>query len=316
MKLALHIGAHKTATSYIQRKLTANAGRLLKRSVSAPPLAVTRADFTSIITKLSRIERSDAAEKQAAIEASGVKAAAFLSAHAPKEAGRLVISDENLIGSSRHVMERKQLYYMFAERMTCLSEVLGDRQPEFYFCIRNFADFFASAYCETLRAGPLRSFNGPKRKLYARRHSWCEMIETLRETFPDAPITVWRYEDFRALENRCLNEICGIEPDDEIRYKTPEAVARVSFSHRMVDELLKMTKREGVEKARAAIPDLDKQFPKGDSYAAYDPWKSHQRAALDKMYADDVAAIETRFPGILMKPGDDVRNTDETAAAI
>ena len=54
-RILLHIGAHKTATSYMQKKLALNVDLLARRGIHYDPLEVFRKGFTPLPYKLVTI---------------------------------------------------------------------------------------------------------------------------------------------------------------------------------------------------------------------------------------------------------------------
>ena len=93
-RIHLHLGAHKTATTYIQRILATNKDTLLENGVFYLPLAQTRAKLSKQIMGLSRKGRRSAdlvSHRQAILDE--------LSGKGLERCHTVLISDENLLGS-------------------------------------------------------------------------------------------------------------------------------------------------------------------------------------------------------------------------
>lgn len=303
--VVVHGGVHKTATSYVQSILQRNAGRLKKSGVHYIHHRDTRKGYTypcqlNGYDKLGmefRRKYSDAElEKQARKFFKAVKA---------KPGERIILSDENMPGHCGQCVRTGELY----QRRETLIPIFAQNIPypvrEVHLAIREYGDFFASAYVEFLRSAKGEHIfpeNHMKREVLSNVPSWVGFVELVRDAFPDATLVVWQHEDFRALSNSIIGNLCGpgIDPGELMSPKRSRG--RPSASHRAVQVLLAEIARIGGEAALAKRVEIQEMYPRGPEWPGYDPWTTEERAHLARVYERDVTKIEALEGVTLLKP--------------
>ncbi len=304
--VVVHGGVHKTATSHLQSILQHNAARLRKRGVHYIHHREARKHYTypcqlNGYEKLGLNFRTKVPD--AALEA---KARAFFGQIGARTGERIILSDENMPGHCGQCVRSGDLY----QRRDTLIPIFARNIPypvrEVHLGLRNYADFFASAYVEYLRSARGAEVLGEaciKRAVLDRMPGWPGFVAVVREAFPSARLIVWRHEDFAALSARIIGNLCGPGIAAKILERPARSRGRPSASHRAVRELLSEVARIGGEAALARRAEIQKRYPRGPDWPGYDPWTAQERAHLIRLYERDIAAIRCRDDVDLLDPG-------------
>ncbi len=292
----LHGGFHKTATSHIQSVLSRNAGYLERQGVRYVHHRETRKELT-VPCQLKVYEDQGLNYRTkytdtALLEKTG---AFFDSVWEPKgKIKRVIFSDENLAGHCGHCVKRGLLYLWREQLIGKISEQFPWPVREVHLGIRNYADFFASAYVEYLRSVTSANFVDEsimRKRVMEHMPNWSKVLSTVTRFFPEAQIYVWRYEDFQEISQDILANLCG-DTVDIGKFKQPKNKnKRPTASGRAIEELIAAIYRDGAETALAQRVALQEKYPRGSEYGGYDPWTASERTHLLRMYDRDVAEI-------------------------
>ncbi|WP_135507352.1 hypothetical protein [Roseovarius aestuariivivens] len=294
--VVLHGGFHKTATSHIQSMLGRNTGYLKRQGV----LYVHHRDMRKQLTvpcqlyiyaqngKNYRTTYND--------EELAEKTGAFFDGLIGKKdkIDRVILSDENLAGHCGHCVRRGLLYLWRDELIGAIASQIPWTVREVHLGLRNYADFFASAYVEYLRSVTSEHFTDEtvmRKRVLEHMPNWMKVLKVVRKHFPEARIVVWRYEDFRQLDMQVLSNLCGPGVDISKLKPPKDKNKRPTASGKAVAELLQMIHRDGAEAALEQRVALQEKYPRGAEYGNYDPWTPSERAHLTRMYDRDVADI-------------------------
>lgn len=286
-RLVLLIGAHKTASSHLQQSIMAAEEALRDRGVvPIPPLTVRR-DLTPISAML-RDEVPPPIARGAA--------QAFLAHHAG-DAERVVVMDENILGSTdpKTLLRAKRLYPWGQLRLSRVVDLFPDCEIEIGLGIRNLATFLPSCWGENLFHKPYCDFRTFLGGIDPTLLSWARLLRRLREVAPDARLFVWRYEDYTALMPLLCAQILGPRAAEQI--KPLDKIMRPGFSAQAVTHLdsLGTPTRDDIHAAR-------KKFSKAKGAVPFSPWSNAERAALDAHYEADLTALQSIENLRLLRP--------------
>lgn len=292
--VVLHGGFHKTATSHIQSVLSRNAKALARQGVVYVPHRDIRKEVTvpcqlRVYEQLGRDYRTKYTEAELA-----ARTGAFFGGLARKEPRRVILSEENMAGHCGHCVKRGLLYVWREQMIAAFAAQIPWPVREVHLGVRNYADFFASAYVEYLRSlksGPFTDPREMRRQVLAHMPDWAKALGSVRRAFPDARLIVWPYERFRQIDVAVLQNLCGEGVEAESLTPPGERNKRPTASGRAVHELVQMIHRDGVEAAVAQRVKIQKGYPRGHKHGGWDPWTVQERAHLTRIYARDLAAI-------------------------
>ena len=292
--VVLHAGFHKTATSHIQAVLGRNEKMLRKAGVAYVHHRETRKDLT-VPCQLFVYEAQglDYRTKYTETELRA-RTGAFFDAVLAGDPRRVILSEENMAGHCGHCVKRGLLYVYRDQLTRTFAAQFPVPVAELHLGIRNYADFFASAYVEYLRSlGPGKFTDEAEMRLQVLAHmpNWHKALKSVMAAFPGASLTVWTFEAFRSLDRAILANLIGPEVDVTTLKAPSDKNKRPSASGRAVEALLQIIHREGVAAAMARRVELQECYPRGPEFGGYDPWTAEERAHLTRIYARDVEAI-------------------------
>lgn len=287
MQTVLHLGAHKTATTFAQRVLWRSRDRLAEEGIAYLRLN----DFREQVTR--RIWRNDPRSPDEIAEAQA-KARAYIASATPAGAQRLILSDENLLGTPREIVSARALYPKAAARLEAIAEVIA---PDIiYLGLRNAADFGRSIYVEDLFYKE-SSYVSPaefREGWLAQDHAWDPLITTIAEQFPESRIVLWDF-DGRTRPVQQVLSLSGLTSVDDL---TRSVDRRASPSRAATEALIKVIEAEGKAAGIEQRPAIKKQFPpsRGDHYPLFD---EDEIAAARRAHAAEMEALAAR-PGVEM----------------
>ncbi len=303
--VAVHGGVHKTATSHIQSILQRNAGRLRKSGVHYVHHRETRKQYT-FPTQLNGYEKLGLGYKtKMPDDQLAEQAREFFEGIGAGPGERIVISDENMPGHSGHCVRSGELYNRREVLLPIFAQHIPYPVTEVHLAVRNYADFFASTFIEFLRSAKGENVIREaqmKRAVLSNLPSWTGFIDVVLSCFPDAQLILWRHEDFRALSDTVIGNLCGPGIDVASLAAPGRKRGRPSASHRAVQELLIEIERSGGAAALARRVEIQDAYPRGPEYPGYDPWGADERAHLTRLYDKDVAVIAGRARVTFLTP--------------
>jgi hypothetical protein len=188
MLISLHLGAHKTASTYIQKSLGQSRDRLRERGVGYLPLKEVRSAITK---RLSISGWMDPVELRPATRR-------LLREHRSYDV--LIISDENIIGGLKPKLG--EYYYDRRRRVRRLLRAIGCNGVKVFFATRSYDTFISSMYCECIRHNPFLDAQSYVTEIDIESFSWMGVIGTFVGLVGAENVVVWPYEDFSLLERQ------------------------------------------------------------------------------------------------------------------
>lgn len=193
MDVTLHLGAHRTATTSFQGYLAQNKRVLREQGLTTFGPGETRTGLltgllkrpdraTSRDDRLARRSVGRLQVEQELLEAAGQR--------------RLLISEENLIGSMADNIARTSLYPDVGARLTRLRDGVTGHLSRIGLTIRRYDTYWASvAAIRVLKGGCLPS-EGVLDRLVTQPRRWRHVIEEISQVFPGVPLHVVPFERF------------------------------------------------------------------------------------------------------------------------
>ncbi|UWQ20654.1 hypothetical protein [Jannaschia sp. W003] len=274
MELILHLGAHRTATSSLQRLLDLNEAALAAAGVAAWTPRLTRSGVMAGL--MGDPGRRDARRDLAAFRSAG-RVSLRQEALAARGVRRLVISDENMLGGLRENRALAKLYPTAAARLERVTAALG-APARVHLAIRAPDAWWTSAFVHLM----LRGHRPPDADTLAAavraRRGWRQVVEDVAAAFPGAALSVWSYEDWGARPGETFEHVTGVAPARAgvpVVNGSPTAAA--------------LQQRLGEEGHAASLPALA---------GAYAPFTPDQRAELRARHADDLAWLADGADGL------------------
>ena len=306
----LHGGFHKTASTFLQKALQRNKGKLARDGVHYVPHRDLRQHFTVPC-------------QQNAYQAIGVKRKTVVSDDqlkqmadtffAPVETDppqRLILSDENFAGHCGNCVKTGQLYRYRDPFIASFAKATPYPVEEIFLSVRNYADFFAGAYVEYVRSlqedsTTITTPRMMRTRVFNHMPGWNGVINVVIKHFPQARIFVWRFEDFVA-DDRMAPAILQRLAGDAVNvqdFKVPKGNSRrQSASAVAMAKLERIALTEGIPQMVAQRKDIQSRYPRNAQNGRFDPWDGWERAHLTRLYAQDIARLQTNRSVTLLEP--------------
>jgi hypothetical protein len=278
-EIHLHIGAHKTASSHLQRSLRQNRKLLRAHGVAFLPTGQYRKTLAPLQIQL----RDGAALRDLQAQA------APLLEGAAGACGRLVLSDENILGQLPRVAKGADLYPWATGRVQRSMAVLPTERLHLFLAIRNVARFLPSAYGESLRHGRYQTFERFISNIEPARLRWSRLVQRLRQELEDAPITVWRIEDYSKSAEPAASALIG--RDLPPGFSFIKRRLRPGLSELAQRTLAKWAAEGRAVQAEKLLDEAARLYPGPPANPPFRPIPAELQKVCDRNYADDAEVI-------------------------
>jgi hypothetical protein len=284
--VALHIGAHKTASTHLQGSLNAAALDLADCGVRFYGPDYLRIEGRSLPAMFGLAQNS-APRRPPAQQLN------FLA----KDGHRVLFSEENFCGLLHDGAGGMPipLYPMAEERLLRLVDVLAPVPVDAFIAIRSPARFVTSAYSQTLMGGHVMPFRAFRAANPFRRIGWAAYVERLRAVAGLRGLTVWRYEDYAQVFDQIVSALAG-EVAAAMVQPRPKPAHR-SLSARAVKFVL--SRRKAGDAGDLALIARNRFPASSDGSDRFDPFSPDDHAASERLYAAQVAKIAA-MPGVTL----------------
>ncbi|MEE9454602.1 MAG: hypothetical protein V3V13_09500 [Paracoccaceae bacterium] len=287
MRVVLHGGFHKTATSHLQGILQRNSGHLTKRGVMYIHHRLVRRDFTVPCQRNANLNSGLNTRVKIPDDKLREIATAFFAPVREANPETLIISDENLYGHCGQVARKGALYHFRERFVRTFAREMQYEVTDIYLSIRNYPDFFAAAYCEYLRSAKPERFvdiSTMMKNVVKNQPRWTKLLKFAARQFPNAEIHVWKFEDFREISPQVLQSMCG-ENIKVQKLKNPKQKnKRPSPSDKAMNDFIEVKSLHGPERALQVRLELENKYPKGETYKGFQPWSQADRQQLINLY--------------------------------
>jgi hypothetical protein len=278
--IVLHLGAHKTASTHLQRSLAAAA--LSDVAVFGPPQL--RGASTNIPARFGfpldpkTADTSNRPVRDVLLEMAD-------------EASRLVLSDENFAGKLQTGWGKipTPLYFTAAKRIDALTHAIRSvGGPGVHLClaIRDPAGYLTSCYSQILHGGRVVTQQKYIDKNPLGIVDWVDYAQRLRSVPGIVSLTIWRYEDYRAVFPKICQAMVGT---DQVEPITGRLQVRLSEAALQQVLLLKVLRDQNVVAAAAEA------HPVSETNPAFRLYDAVQQAQSDALYAaqwDKLATLD------------------------
>jgi hypothetical protein len=216
MKIHVHLGVHKTATTFIQSQLHDNRSLLAEGEIGFAGIWSIRKQFTNSFDRLSwfdqvwwKLTRPRLAKRLNAILAHHKKARTF------------ILSDENLLGLISANYWFGRLYPAAGTRVRILDALLAGHDVRYFLCIRRYPDYLTSSWLQLASRGKAPPFEKYRAKFGPEKPGWADVIGEIARACGPERLTVWTYDWFNANPARVFKLLAPgvrfVVPDGELR---------------------------------------------------------------------------------------------------
>lgn len=282
-QIALHIGAHKTATTHLQRSLSEQSDVLKGSGVRffGPPFFRKGASIAERFGLVGKVTEDQAQ-------------AAF--ARMSGDARRVIISEENFIGTmhDRNAQMAFPLYPKGPERISALAARIAPHGLDVFLGLRNPADYICSCYCQALIVGRKVVLDEVKAHNKISAIDWADLVARIRASAGVRHLTVWQYEDYRSLWTQITHQLAGT--DVSIAPLTSRVHPGLSQ-----DAVARILMRYADGKGQRAALRAREKFPVGPNHPRFDAFDSSEHRVAQVQYDAQIAKIASMDDVTLLK---------------
>lgn len=273
--IILHIGAHRTGTTSFQTYMRRAGNELSARGIAFwGPDTTCKGSLSKIYS--NRSGRYGEASRSHDCGSFGAPL------HTARAAGtrRLIISDENFMGSMRNNIRQAALYPQVSERVVCVTQALGSGVSTILLSPRSVENYWCSAlaFC-VMRGVPVPDLQ--KRAAIARScRGWRDVIAEVAKALPDVVIKVLPFEKYSGRPDQFLSDAVDIDAPI-CRERAP-----VNVSPGL----------PALRRAMSANGQDASVLPLG--MGRWNPFTNEQHSALKELYADDMMWLRSGADGL------------------
>ncbi|MBE3640526.1 hypothetical protein [Mangrovicoccus algicola] len=288
----LHLGAHKTATTHLQDTLAAHRQALLARDIDYLPVAEAR-------PVLRRNMRPEGLRRKFWSPPVRMLMRRDLE-RLRRGPATVLLSEEDLLGYTFDQLG-DPLYPRLPGLPLIRALGQGGAGLHLFLAVRSLDALIPSAYAQMIRALPPEpgGFDAVRARLDRQPPTWCDLVARLRDALPGAALTVWRYEDWRSHWRALLDRYVGapagpypeLPPPASTLSPSPRAVAEAEALDRSLPMAARLREAEAIYA----------RYPAGEAHGRFAPLEPALVARLREAYEADLAEIDRRFPGCLLR---------------
>ena len=274
MRIVLHLGAHRTATTTLQRTLVDSHLALQGAGLSYwGPKRLRGGLFDGLYQDGPVLPPRKPGRAKGRI-------ALQLAQAADSGAKALVISEENMLGTMRQIVQAQRLYPGAGTRVARFAEAFGGQDVTLGLSIRCYDAFWASVLGWRMRRGGPLPLPALCDRLVTQPRRWRHVIADLAQAVPQARILVWTHEAMAGRPAELIGTLAGrsVTLKGADRWCNPGA--RLSDLRAYLDDI-------GADPALAR-----------GAAGRFMPFDAEHRAALRAQYAEDLAWLADGAGGL------------------
>lgn len=272
LDVILHVGAHRTGTTTLQRNFQYNQKKLRRNGTVFWGPGRTRGGLFSGLLRATSARDADTLRL---IERNNGLIALELERLSALGVSQLVVSEENILGTMRRNIDSATLYPDLPERLERFRRAFGPACTKVALSVRAYRDYWASVLAFSIWQGRPMPTAAQLQALVDQSRGWPDVATDIAAAFPHAETVVWTFEKLasqpEAQIGLLLGRVIGINPLAELHNAAPDT--------RTLRELV-------LKRGQGA------QVPEG--CGRYTPFNIEQTAVLDARYKKDMACLRRR----------------------
>ena len=282
MALILHLGAHKTATTHLQKSLQLAVETLAEAGIYYAGPDLLRTDLCPLVDGVGAKGPQGHAKAQ--------RASAVLH-QAQADFPHLLVSDENLLGGTNRMglFDRKgRIYPLAAPRLQRIIALTGAKDVTVALSVRDPAAFMVSAFSLQITRGHELDIRDYLCGRDVAALSWSELAERLLGVEGVSRLVLWRYEDYGALRPQILARLLTPELVPAIPEPPP---ANMGLTQMAYDWLIARAMEDSDADLRSLVREAWRKFPKTGDRAGLRLLEDDEYRRSAEAYAADLAAL-------------------------
>ena len=284
-RLHVHIGVHKNATTHLQHVLHSNRG-LIESNHTALYLP------SDLRPALGEHLFGIASDESAHSHLFGLRELFGLLA-APDTIDFRIVFDENICGRLKPLVDK--VYPMLVPRLTALLSVFDNHSVSIFLCLRNYADFYRSAYLEYIRTSKHLTFEEFVGDFDCLGYGWPDLINDLLTVVKPHQLVLYRYDQYRQIMPKVAARLVDV-PSAKMNLQQGERIYQ-SLSNKAIDIVENSMHILSREERVLALKALETVFPKT---ALEDPrsfWTDDDEQYLKRKFEADYQVLRDSLEG-------------------
>ena len=280
-KFCFLIGAHKTGSTYLSKKLLLNQNLLKDNGI--------RFETTGTVSpNLSRLLNDSEAD------ADVMRRIRNFIYEKEDEYERVAFAHENISGIVASFFSYGRLYPRIGKRVELLFQVMEGMPVDIMFSIRSYDSFILSFYSENIREYGFVTFEEFEQRVVKPDLSWVRVLEDIYNAYPGANLKIYDYSLLTDNEQLITDSIIA---RTGLRLEEAEVkIARPSISQKGLDVLHLLIRLGFTELSPKLINFVAEILPKSKSLGRLNPWTDPESPSrLRELYADHKAQIAGKF---------------------
>ena len=284
MRIHVHLGVHKTATTFIQSQLANNKPMLARSGFVVAGIWVVRKRFTNLFDRLAWFDPF-----WWWLTRPYLKRRLDSLIGAAKPSDTFILSDENIIGLIAANFWMRRLYPGAARRTRILSSLLKEHDVHYFICIRRYADYLTSSWLQLAAKGRAPAFETYLSKFPPSTPGWSELVAGLSKQCGPEKLTVWTYDWFNEDPVRVFGLLAPgmvfAVPEEELRRDILPSLTLKGVE--VIRQLESVLSKEEIKRMATLV----RAFPFDEPNQRLEITDAALLAAYDRKYAADLENI-------------------------
>lgn len=277
----LHLGAHRTGTTSLQRYLEGNRDNLNEIGTEFWGPNRTRSGlFSGMVKKPSNLTHDAILRGR---RSSGLIRMELDRLHL-SSVKSLIVSEENMIGTMGDNLGTAQLYPDAWARLQRFADAFEGRCKRVSLSIRSYDKYWASALAFMVERGHRMPTEQDLDHLVTQPRRWRTLISEVASVFPSAEVLVWPFEAMVGQVDQQLALLNGGAVPAQMRGRRDWHNASAGSA-----KLRQILVDRGNQGQASAMP---------DDYSRWQPFERHHIAAFQAQYDEDIAWLRGGADGI------------------
>ncbi len=262
MDITLHVGAHRSGTTTFQHYVRRQSARLEAQGIGFwGPGRTRKSIFPGLLYQRCVAADVRRAEGRVQMHIARLQVAGFR---------QLLVSDENMIGASRHCLLAGALYPAIGERMARISAAFGGQITRIVMTVRAQDLWWASAAAFTVARGHAVPTPEQRATIAQSKRTWRDVITDLACAVPDAQLMITPFEHCAGHPHLLLKTATGLDAPRDVQAPWLNKSLRAR-------DLRHLAAEQGAD--FSDIP---------DEMQRWQPFTDAQTAQMRENYADDL----------------------------
>jgi len=205
----------------------------------------------------------------------------------------LILSDENILGGVSDPFHHKDLYPKAVRRIERMEKIFEGQSIKYVISIREYAQFYASIYCEFLRhAKRFITFRDFISKFNYMGYSWDALLTGISRRSDKSKLQIMVYEDILKKEEVFFEFFVKELNSDLVPHSDKNS--RKSFRSKTIRFMETLDKEMDSSYIINFIGAIDNVVTKTGQLKRFDPWNQAEKEYFSEKYQKDIETLKSK----------------------